>query len=227
MLYKTLDAPLSCHIEIEASCNQSCFHCYNFWRNGDGLLMPMSFEIAKRVSEEMGRCQIFHGIINGGETLLNFEILLFLIKNLKEKGISFSLNSNLSLLDEKKADLLRMAGLKTILTSLLSFDEKTHNFLTNSKDSFQKVISGITLAKKFGFRVGINMVVSKFNVDHIRQTGLLAKELGASFFSATRVALPQGSNCLAFFKEKLFLAREDVKKNIFRVSFFKGRKFGS
>jgi len=222
MLYKTLDAPLSCHIEIETSCNQSCFHCYNFWRKEDGFLMPkMSFEIAERISEEMGKNQIFHGIINGGETLLNFEVLLFLIKNLKRKGMSFSLNSNLSLLDEEKAKLLRMAGLKTILTSLLSFDEKTHNFLANSKDSFQKVISGITLAKKFGFRVGINMVVSKFNVDHIRQTGLLAKELGASFFSATRVALPQGSDCLAFFKEKLFLAREDVKKISSELIFLK------
>lgn len=190
-MYKTLAAPLSVHLEMNTQCNHVCIHCYNFWRKDK---VPMSInltpELAERIILQLKDSNVFHVIINGGEPLMNLSVLLFTIRKLRENNISCSLNTNLTLLSDKSAKMLKDAGLQSILTSLLSCDPKTHDYLTQKKNSFERFLKGMIVAQKIGFRVSVNMVVSKVNVGHVVSTGLFAHKLSAFSFSATRAISP-------------------------------------
>ncbi|KKU19569.1 MAG: Radical SAM domain protein [Candidatus Nomurabacteria bacterium GW2011_GWA1_46_11] len=191
-MYKTLNAPLAAHVEVNTFCNQRCRHCYNFWRASDpGLDIKLSPELTVRIADQLAQHGVFHVILNGGEPLMNVDGLLSLMGELRARGITFSLNSTLALIKPETARQLKEAGLNTVLASLLSYNPDTHNYLTSHPGSFQKVTRGVGIAIEAGLRVALNMVVSRRNLGHIEKTGLLAKELGASFFSATRVIPPR------------------------------------
>lgn len=208
--YKTLDAPLTTHLEVNSNCNQRCFHCYNFWRGSEHSLDTQLSEVsALRIADQLTENRVFHVILTGGEPLINKTVLIFIMKEFSKRGITFSLNSNLALLTEKSTEELREAGLRTVLTSLLSYDAATHNHLTNTGDSFNRVVRGIEIARASGLRVVVNMVITKANLTHIVKTGEFARELGAFAFSATRVMAPRLIS--QRFSQKFVLTQEEVQ----------------
>jgi MoaA/NifB/PqqE/SkfB family radical SAM enzyme len=81
------------------------------------------------------------------------------------------------LLDEETADELKKNQLKSILTSLTSFDKETHDKITGRSGNFQKVIKGIQLALEKNIKVGVNMVLTKINKDHVYETGKFVHNL--------------------------------------------------
>ena len=191
-MYKTLDSPLSVHLELTSSCNHKCRHCYNFWRPVENIPSKLlTRSLASIIIEQLCNNGVFHVTLTGGEPLSNFNVLLFTMKELTKKNISFSLNSNASLLTRKKAVAMREAGLKTILISLLSYNKKTQDFITTRFGSHERTIRGIKIAKANDLKVAVNMVVSKTNLSHVMDTGFFARNLGASSFSATRVMPPR------------------------------------
>ncbi len=209
MLYKTLDSPLSIHLEVNTSCNQKCIHCYNFWRKEDKpVFINLKKELAEHIVQQLKRFGVFHVVLNGGEPLMNLSTLLFLIDALSRNQISFSLNTNLTLLTESSAQKLKDAGLEILLTSLLSHNPAVHNYLAQEENSFENFLNGFKIAKKVGFKITVNMVVSKVNKRDILGVGLLANSLGASSFSATRVMPQHPYN--SDFNELLALDNGDV-----------------
>ncbi len=209
-MYKTLDAPLSAHLEVNTGCNQRCVHCYNFWRGdthaANARLTP---EDAARVVDQLARHGVFHAILNGGEPLMETRFLVGLMRDLTARSISFGLNSNLSLIDARKAEDLYAAGLRTILTSLLSWDAATHDRLANDPGSHARIVRGIALAQAAGINVSVNMVVMRPNLTHVHETGLLASRLGARSFSATRVMRPRAE--ARSFDESLLITPDDAR----------------
>ncbi len=210
-MYKVLDAPLSVHLEFTSRCDYECRHCYNFWRpSGNVSSSVLTKELAAKVVEQLSESGVFHVILTGGEPLLNIDVLVFVMKELAKRGIDFSLNSNASLLTEKRAKVLRKAGLKTILISLLSYDEATQDFITNRSGSYERTVRGIVIARANRIRVAINMVVSKSNLTHVVKTGLFAKNLGAVCFSATRV-MPPRYDGTELVTPEFILSGDDIK----------------
>ncbi len=70
-MYKTLDAPLSAHVEIDTNCNQRCRNCYNFWREDQPhLSIKLSGSLALRIANQLHAAGIFHAILTGGEPLI-------------------------------------------------------------------------------------------------------------------------------------------------------------
>jgi radical SAM protein with 4Fe4S-binding SPASM domain len=136
---------------------------------------------------------VFHAIITGGEPLVNQAGLFTLLSSLKSINISATLNSNLALLTPKLAQKIKGLGVRTVLVSFLSHDRLTHDFLAGSVNSYDYVIRGIKIARACGLYVAVNMVVSKYNLSHVEQTGRLVHALGAFAFSATRVMPPRQS----------------------------------
>lgn len=220
-MYKILDAPLTVHIELNTKCNRACLHCYNYWRADINVDKLLSKSLSINIAKQLEKNQVFYAIVTGGEPMLNMESLIFLIQNLRQKKITFGLNSNLSLMTKINAKQLKNAGLRTILTSLLSYNETTHNLLSGSKQSFQNIMNGIKIALSTGLRVAINMVVTKTNIGHVEKTGKLAQIIGAFAFSATRVIVPRSkSHC---FNNNLALNENDVKSLVNQMQKLKGR----
>ena len=115
-------APTVVNIELTDKCNMKCMHCYNYWREDNSSCVSMSIMEMDRLVDILVENKVFHAILSGGEPFVNFEVLEYGIKKLRENNISFSCNSNLVLATEDKIKRLRDAGVDHILTSLNSFD---------------------------------------------------------------------------------------------------------
>jgi radical SAM protein with 4Fe4S-binding SPASM domain len=210
-----LKSPLTVQVELNSDCNHMCIHCYNFWRNKNLEKITetrLSFELADLIQKELKKSGIFNVVLTGGEPLLNFDILLFMLKELSDAGITVFLNTNLDLMTKEKALLLKENGLKHILTSLLSYDEKTHDEIVNSKGAFKKFLDGVNQIKNAGIQFSVNMVALKNNISHIIETGLFSKKIGAVSFSATRV-IPNENITDQLYKD-IITNNKDIKSMI-------------
>ncbi len=222
-MYRTLDAPLSVHIEMNTSCTQRCRHCYNFWRNdAPNLKESLSKSLIVRIAEQLVKHRVFHAIITGGEPLLNAASLILLIDELNKKKITFSLNSNLALLTLELAEKLKSVGLNSVLTSLLSYDETTHDYLSSTKGSFRRIMRGIDIARMANIKVAVNMVVMKNNLMQVEETGRFVHKLGAFSFSATRVMTPRSQQHQ--FSKELLLTSDDIQLIVKQVLALKDTK---
>lgn len=200
-----LKAPTTVHIEIDESCNQKCRHCYNYWRQDCKEFKKLSKEQLGKIIDELEKNEVFHVIFTGGEPLLNYDVLLFGIKECVKKSMSVSCNTNAILLTEERAKELKGAGLPHMLISLYSFEEDTSNFMTTST-TFEEIKKGIKNAVEAGIKVSINMVISQKNINQIFKTAKLSKELGAQKFHATRLIPPEYGD-----KKEFELSEKDHK----------------
>lgn len=197
-MFKTLSAPISLQWELTPWCNHNCIHCYNFWRQNriPLQLAEQAVLMHTRTVEEIVANKVFHVTVTGGEPLAVLSRLKSQVSSLTEAGVDLSLNSNLTLLNSNKVELLRELGFKSILTSLIASDATLNDHLAQTPGAFDKTIAGIKLAIASGFPVAINMVISKPNLQYLDATAKLAKELGAVAFTATKASAP--SNCPDF-----------------------------
>ncbi|MDA9101231.1 radical SAM protein [Omnitrophica bacterium] len=193
MLYeriRELSAPATVHIEFVSSCNEKCRHCYNFWREENAPANLISRENVDKIIDAVQQAGVFHVILTGGEPLINYKQVLYAAQRLTDAGISISLNSNLILATEDKMKALRDAGLTHVLTSIISHDPQTHDFIASSPGAWAKIIKGIEATLASGISITNNMVISQRNKSHVYETGRLMKKLGVGGLCGTRVSPP-------------------------------------
>ena len=184
--YHILSAPPFIQLELSTGCTQKCRHCYNFWRRGNFKPENLSKEKLDFLIEEFKKSRVMHVVLTGGEPFINFDILLYAIKNLTNNGISVSVNSNLTLATPEKMKKLREAGLPHILTSLDASNAELNDYITSTPGSFDQIVKGIKTTLEAGIRVSINMVILKNNIGDIYATAKLANDLGCQRFNTTR-----------------------------------------
>lgn len=128
-------------------CNHKCRYCHAAVAPMTAKNMDMTRETAQKVVDT-----IFYtsspGLtieFQGGESLVNWEVVQFIVPYAREKAnflgkdLTFSLVSNLSLMDEEKMQWLLENGVD-VCTSL-DGDKETHNWqrIWNGGDSYEKV----------------------------------------------------------------------------------------
>ncbi len=200
-LYKTLSAPLDVQVEITTLCNEACIHCYNFWRGGKfketaNYLPATTLEKDKVqvIVAQLAASQVFRVTFTGGEPFIFKQAVTEGVRSAKKAGLDCSLNSNLTTITRKDAESLKEAGLDSVLTSFHSFDEKTHDAITQRKGSYKRTINGIRVCQEAGLNVAVNMVVMQTNQGQVFETGKYVKELGVKSFSATKAVPCLGGN---------------------------------
>lgn len=200
-LYKTLSAPLDVQVEVTTLCNEACAHCYNFWRGGKLKEQPINFSDSTLNTKDMTEVvrqlvdnQVFRVTFTGGEPFIFRRAVTEGVILAKKAGLDCSLNSNLTTITRRDAESLKEAGLDSVLTSLHSFNEETHNAITQRKGSFGSTLRGIKICQDAGLNVGVNMVVMRSNSWQVFETGKFVKDLGVKAFSATKAAPCLGGN---------------------------------
>jgi len=190
VMFRTLKSPINVQVEITECCNHICRHCYNYFRHEDSPRKTMSLRDLDRLVEEFEKNQIIRVVVTGGEPLVVPDLSLHLIRRCKESGMGITLNSNLTLFSERLGLQLRAVGITSIMTSLLSSNARVHDGITQIPGSWQLATNNIKLAIKMGFRVLVNMVLTKWNISTLRDTGDLVGSWGAAKFGATRACAP-------------------------------------
>lgn len=166
MLGISLSAPTSVELTLTKACNHKCLHCYNPWREqANCKTSGFSKEQLEVIAAELKKNDVWHVTLSGGEPLMRPDVLINAAKALKDAGITFSMNTNLTLMTEALAKTLKedLAWSTLILTSLPSIQSELCDKITQIPGSYERILKGIAICKDYGFKVGINIVISQKN----------------------------------------------------------------
>lgn len=218
-----LKAPTHVELTITEKCNHKCKHCYNAWRETDSKQEYLSIEKREYILRELIDNQVTYVTLTGGEPLLDQDSLFWFIDRFRKNNIGLGLNTNLSLMNADIADILvnKYNWGNTILTSLPDFTEEKCDETTQVSGSFKNIERGIDICIEKGIEVGVNVVVTKNNVNKLDELYDFLDKHKISVLALTRVVPPVYNK-----NEKTFLLdRTDVNK---MVAFLKGikKKYG-
>ncbi|MFH1691137.1 MAG: His-Xaa-Ser system radical SAM maturase HxsB [Candidatus Omnitrophota bacterium] len=172
-------------VVITLRCNNSCTYCQSSAGLPNDKSLDMSLETAKDVVDKIFQTPnpSFTIEFQGGEPLINFDIVKFIITYSKEKNITankkinFSLVTNLALLTDEKFDFLmkQEVSLCTSLDGPRLLHNKNRIALNNKHDSYADVLRGIkkirSCQKKSGFNTKLNalLTVTKDSLKYPRE----------------------------------------------------------
>jgi radical SAM protein with 4Fe4S-binding SPASM domain len=187
-----LSGPLTAQLELTEACNCLCKHCYNYWRytqtgkilsKDDGSVSDAQLQQILRVLIDNG---VFKVTFTGGEPFLRRVALTNLVEQAKKSGLHVGINSNAVLIGDKDVEMITYNKVDSVLVSLISGKEATHNLITGV-NSYKRTVDGIKRLVDGGVNVTVNMVVSQPNFATLEETVEFVTSIGVKSFAATPV----------------------------------------
>lgn len=218
--FRKLVAPIGIQLELTPLCSNKCFHCYNYWRNGDvPTTKAMTETDFLKVIDILAEAKVFYVTLTGGEPLFVKPLWRKVVTKLALCDIACDMNSNLVNIDQESIALMKDCGLISVLTSFHSYKEDTHDAITNNPGSFRKTLANIQRLAENDISVSVNMVVTQRNFRDVYDTCRFLKEKGIKSFNATRLQDPVKDRDISSVKitideikfviEQLFAAEND------------------
>lgn len=157
--------PASVVWEITFACNMRCIHC----GTSAGKRRPdeLSTDEALSLVDELASLGSEAITISGGEPLLRDDWPL-IARRIKEKGVKAYLITNGYAVTADDAKLMAEIGMNNVG---VSFDgtEKTHNFIRQRPDSYERVLRAMGLFREHGVRFCAVSQVSNINLGELDQ----------------------------------------------------------
>ncbi|HIH31246.1 TPA: radical SAM protein [Candidatus Woesearchaeota archaeon] len=208
------NSPINVQLELTDVCNHACVHCYNNWRSYYPELMkkPNSedIKILFKIGQRVIDADVFHIVLSGGEPLIiEKDDLENIISMYRINGLTVGVNSNITLADYDHGKLFKDLGV-SVLASVISYDEETFDLVTQRKGSYKRFLEGAKNLVNNGIYLSSNMVVDKFRVNDVYDTGKFVANLGFKGFNATRIS-PSNSGMIKDYSG-LLLDNQDMKK---------------
>lgn len=154
--------------ECTTRCNLNCLHCgSDCAKNSLHKDMPLN-DFLKAIDTIENPAQNFTVVFTGGEPLLRKDLELC-GKEIRKRGMKWSMVSNGHLFDKQRYNSLLNAGLGALTISLDGL-EKSHNWLRNNNSSFEKVTNAIEIAansKRLNF--DIVTCVNQKNINELEE----------------------------------------------------------
>ena len=203
-----LAKPVMAQFELTHSCNHKCLHCYRLDSNCESFHNEeTSNETIMAVAKEIVNAHIFNVVITGGEPLIKAKLTQKIANFLIDNDVQVGLNSNITLLNEDMLHFIKERHIN-LLTSCPSSIREKYNYMvgTNGYDVFCEQLKKIY---DFGIHCSVNMVVTKDNVQEIRDNAKFLKKMGCQFFSATPMFLNMN-----YPRKELLLSKAEIQKVI-------------
>lgn len=178
--FKDIRAPFLTGIELTAKCNLKCVHCYA--KNGVSD-HDMTTEEVFHIIDILCQNGTLGVYFTGGEIFTRsdfIEIYLYA----KRKGLSISLLSNITLLNERHIKLFQEYPVSEISTTVYGITEETYEKVTGVKGSFTKFIRALNLLKQNHIPVSLKFVVVKENKHEVYQAQEFAKQYNCRMLTA-------------------------------------------
>ena len=211
------------HYNITQRCNLKCRVCPSWQMEVDDSGYDQFIEKVKHSN----KTQFNELVISGGEPLLVLDKLLELNNQWKTHidNASVILITNGTLLTQKNVDKILEADFNSITISLDSVEEKIHDFLRGSKNSFKRTIEGINRLvrtrneKDKSVNLSVSSVLQKENLDSFSKLPSFVKTLGIDHFNFQPVHLyhpnfieKKSTMNNFFFTDPSWIDREDIDK---------------
>ena len=161
------------NIMISQDCNMACRYCYGGTSgtyNKRGLMSIEMGEECFRYILSCGKSRAFQKtVFFGGEPLLNMPVIRHIVLTWEKiknqyhgKEMYFTLTTNGTLLTSEIVEFFKEYNI--IVNISLDGPKEIHDsnrILANGKESFEKVIQGIDLLRKFGLPISIRSTITK------------------------------------------------------------------
>jgi His-Xaa-Ser system radical SAM maturase HxsB len=159
-------------------CNQKCVYCHSAAEKECQKDFDMDKKTADKVLNFIFQTPAKNITIEfqGGEPLLNFEIVKYVVKRAKEinvdykKQIKFALISNLTCITEEIIDWIKKEEIS--MTTSLDGPKKVHDknrILENGKPTYDIVVKNIKKLQERGIKIGALMVTTKQSLPYFKE----------------------------------------------------------
>lgn len=175
----TQSQPLWLLAEVTYRCPLHCAFCYNptdYDKHTQNELTTEQWIQTLRDARKLGAIQLG---ISGGEPLLRDDIEDIVIEAKKLGYYSNLITSGVGL-TEKRIQAFRDGGLDHIQLSMHDITEEINNFITNTK-TFELKKKVAAMIKGHGYPMVLNVVIHRYNIDHMMQILEMADALGADY----------------------------------------------
>ncbi len=187
--------PQKIYVELTTRCNLQCRMCVKYAPGSRIVEEDLPFALFRNLDSALTRAKTL--ILNGiGEPLLHpqlFDIVAFSRERMAPQAV-IGFQSNGVLLDEEKSLQLLSAGLSTVCLSLDSLEvaEEAPNG-EHSVAAVSRAIAGLVAARKQtgngAFKIGLEMVLSRENLNDLPRYVQWAAEQGADYVIVTHLFL--------------------------------------
>jgi MoaA/NifB/PqqE/SkfB family radical SAM enzyme len=150
--------PLFASYNVTGRCNMRCVFC-NWWKND---VPELSTKKALEVIDVVCNLGVPFFDLSGGEPLLRKD-LGTLAKRVADHGCLVSMNTNGTLLNESR--IKELANTLDIVVISLDGPREFHDKIRGIPGTFDKAMKAIKLLKANDMKVGVNSVVTPWNID--------------------------------------------------------------
>jgi radical SAM protein with 4Fe4S-binding SPASM domain len=168
-------------LEVTQRCNHVCMHCYNVWQGGGEDYPRGELDTTRTMNllaKALDETSCRHVTFTGGEPLLRSDLPL-LLDFLFQRGVQTTIISNGRLLTESTAADLIGHGVGLFELPLLSHEREIHDQLSGVPGAWDAVLAAMANVRLHHGSVVAAFVLTRLNVDHLRETMRLAFAFGA------------------------------------------------
>jgi MoaA/NifB/PqqE/SkfB family radical SAM enzyme len=165
-------------LQLTYNCNLVCKHCFN---DKTFTHLQISFDDAKRIIDEAYELGITEVGLTGGECTVDRDFIK-IASYIREKRLSLSVLTNgLALHDDEQLfdDFIKIYP-SDVKFSLYSLEPELHDKMTGVKGSQQKTLAVIKKLKERNIKIGINFLMTKDNINSMKDVLAFGKENGIS-----------------------------------------------
>ena len=165
----------SLEIALTSKCNYHCPYCGTYKVN-DMSYKTLSISALRTILDQ---CSDLERIkLSGGEVTLRFDDCVEICRYCTSRGIELQLNTNATLLNSERINLLQDAGLNIIHISLDFIDSvKYCNYYNVPKSMFYTIIRNISLCCQ-SFDCVVETILFSETIDHLSEICRFVYELG-------------------------------------------------
>lgn len=191
-------------------CNQACTYC-TLRKPADDLQFRQTKAVQKRIDEALAQgAQTI--VLTGGEPTMRTDLPL-LVQYIREKGAQSTLETNATLLDRARAQVLAEAGLGLARVNLTLADDAL-DALTRDPGGSQRAWLGLEALADAGIPLEISVVIVRSTLQGLaRLPEELASRIGASRIRCLEATVPVDSpdanECVDFAQAALALQTLD------------------
>ncbi|MDQ6886314.1 MAG: radical SAM protein [Gemmatimonadota bacterium] len=170
--------PISAVVEIIATCNFSCQHCYiapNAARED-----VMSLEQAELIFTKLAAAGTLSLLLTGGEVFTHKQFAEIYLAA-KRRGLLPNVNTNGYLIGERWADFLAEWPPEMVSISLYGLSEERYRTVTGIPNAFGRVVRALGLLRERGVKFELKCPAMTLTVDEIPAMRDFAAAHGASF----------------------------------------------
>jgi MoaA/NifB/PqqE/SkfB family radical SAM enzyme len=167
--------PLEGNLDLTYRCNNTCRHCW-LWLapNASEQQDELTFEEIRKIADDASSLGTRIWRISGGEPMLRDDFA-DIFDYLTRKTISYSINTNGTLITPAIARLLKRKGSKMI--ALYGASTETYTNVTHNSNGFEQAMRGFRYMKEAGAGFTVQLIPMRANWHEWDQMQVLAKTL--------------------------------------------------